>query len=118
MMLTELDSGDFRMQLKGTDKSIELTNHGYKHFPQKNLTWKKVIKSTKNGPAKYMPDINIEQLERMVWESGTPVTNGKTWKVMEFDNIIGASAGKETRFMRVEMSAGTIHGHPITEVNI
>jgi len=33
---------------------------------------------------------------------------------MEFDEIIGASAGQGTRFIRVELSAGTIHGHPIT----
>ncbi|MBQ6568541.1 MAG: hypothetical protein IJL80_15965 [Treponema sp.] len=33
-----------------------------------------------------------------------------------FDNVIGASNGKETRFMRIENSNGTIHGHPISEV--
>lgn len=34
---------------------------------------------------------------------------------MEFDDIIGASEGKNTKFMRVEMSSNTIHGHPISE---
>lgn len=43
------------------------------------------------------------------------VTNGKTWKVMELDDVIGASGGSETNYMRVEMSGGTIHGHPITK---
>lgn len=28
---------------------------------------------------------------------------------------IGANDGKETQFMRVELSANTIHGHPISE---
>lgn len=100
---------------KGLNEAIKWTNHGYKHFPQKNMSWKDIIKSTKNGPAKYKPGIDIEALERMVWEKGTPVTNGKIRKYMEFDDIIGASAGAETKYMRVEMSGGTIHGHPITE---
>ena len=34
---------------------------------------------------------------------------------MEFDEIIGVSEGTPTRFVRVEMSANVIHGHPITE---
>lgn len=35
---------------------------------------------------------------------------------MEFDEIIGVSEGTPTRFVRVEVSANVIHGHPITEV--
>ncbi len=34
---------------------------------------------------------------------------------MEFDDVIGASAGAETKYMRVEMSNETIHGHLITK---
>ena len=75
---------------------------------------KKLVESTKNGPAKYLPNTAIEALERMVSRLGNPVTNGKTWKVMEFPNEIGASGGKSSRWVRVEESAGTIHGHPIT----
>jgi hypothetical protein len=40
--------------------------------------------------------------------------NEKTWRVAEFDHIIGASGRIETRFVRVEMSADTI---PITVSN-
>jgi hypothetical protein len=69
---------------------------------------------TKNGPAKYIPGTDIESLERMVWHNGSPVTNGRTWKVMEFDKVIGASEGIESKWIRVEMSANTIHGHPIS----
>lgn len=50
-----------------------------------------------------------------MWENGKEVTNGKNWKVMEFNEIIGASEGKTTKYVRVEMSADTIHGHPISE---
>lgn len=43
------------------------------------------------------------------------VSNGKPWKVIDMGKTIGANDGKETRFMRVELSANTIHGHPISE---
>ena len=39
----------------------------------------------------------------------------KNWKVKAYDRIIGATNGKETRYVRIENSVGTIHGHPITE---
>jgi len=34
---------------------------------------------------------------------------------MKFDKVVGASNGIETQYVRVEMSANTIHGHPITK---
>ncbi|MED4753608.1 hypothetical protein P9361_19895 [Brevibacillus choshinensis] len=101
---------------KNLTEDVSWTNHGYKHFPSKNTTWSDVVKSTKSGPAKYIPGTDVEALERMVWEKGSPVTNGKTWKVMKFDKIIGASEGGNTQYIRVEYSGGTIHGHPITEL--
>ena len=37
--------------------------------PDKNKPWKDTVKSTKNGPAKYSPDIkDIEAFERETWE--------------------------------------------------
>lgn len=95
--------------------NLQWTNHGYKHYPPKNVDWKDVVKSTTNGPAKYTPGMNVEALERKVWAEGVEVTNGKNWKIMELDNVVGASGGKETKYIRVEESGGTIHGHPITE---
>ncbi|MCK4651205.1 hypothetical protein KAT08_03480 [Candidatus Babeliales bacterium] len=50
----------------------------------------------------------------MAWEKGIPTTDGKTWKVFKADGIIGAKLGIETPYVRIEMSANTIHGHPIT----
>lgn len=81
----------------------------------KNSTWKDVIKSTKSGPAKYKPGTDIESLERSVYKNGESVSNGKPWKVKDMGEIIGASEGKESRWLRVEESGGTIHGHPISE---
>ena len=96
--------------------NLNWTNHGHKHFPDKNKSWNNIVKSTKNGPAKYSLEIkNIEIFERDAWKKGTPVTNGKNWKVKKYDKIIGATEGKETQYVRIENSANTIHGHPISE---
>jgi hypothetical protein len=97
-------------------KAVKWTAHGGKHVANIKMAWKDVIASTKNGPAKYRHGTNIESLERGVWAEGQKVTNGKTWKVKEFGEEIGASEGKSSRWMRVEESAGTIHGHPISEI--
>ncbi|MGC4018609.1 MAG: hypothetical protein QM793_04840 [Muricomes sp.] len=102
---------------KGDSKTdVDWTDHGHKHFPDKNKPWKDTVKSTKEGPAKYSKDVSdIEAFERNAWETGTSVTNGKNWKVKAYDEIIGATGGKETRYVRIENSANTIHGHPISE---
>ncbi|WP_338552524.1 hypothetical protein [Paenibacillus sp. KS-LC4] len=88
-----------------------------KHIPQKNLTWKQIVKSTSNGgAARYKPGIDIESIERYAWENGTSANNRDLFKVMKFEDVIGANGGKETVYMRVEMnSVGEIHGHPISE---
>lgn len=94
--------------------NVQWTNHGYKHVPSKKVSWKDIVKSTKTGDAKYKPEINIEEFERNAWKYGTPVTNGKTWKVFKANGIVGAKKGIETPYIRIEFSANTIHGHPIT----
>jgi hypothetical protein len=88
-----------------------------KHIPQANMDWKDIVKSTKNGgAARYKPGIDIEAIERYAWEYGTTTKSRDSFKVMKFDDVIGANGGKETVFMRVEMnSVGEIHGHPISE---
>lgn len=96
---------------------VDWTAHGYKHSPQKNMPWKDVINSTKSGPAKYKPEINIEALEREAYRNGIPTNNQKPWKVKKYNNTIGASDGKQSPWIRVELSANTIHGHPISEID-
>ena len=91
------------------------TPHGYKHFASAMVSWPEIVSSTTRGPAKYLPNTDVESLERAVWNMGIPVTNGRPWKVMEFPEVIGASAGRESRWVRVENSGNTIHGHPITQ---
>lgn len=99
----------------GEPKPIKWTSYGGKHVAPKNVPWKTVIKSTVKGPAKYLPGLDVEALERLVWEKGEAVANGKPWKVMSFAEEVGASGGKSSSWVRVEESAGTLHGHPITE---
>lgn len=90
----------------------------HKHKPPQNVAWKDIVRSTTYGDAKYKPEINIKELELHAWKNGQPVTiPGKNWKVFKCDEIIGANSGKETCYMRVECSANTIHGHPISESN-
>ena len=79
------------------------------------MTWKETINSTKSGPAKYKQGIDIEIIERDAYKTGTPTTNGKPWKVKGYKTDIGASEGKPSRWIRIELSAKTIHGHPISE---
>jgi len=100
---------------KSPIKLIQWTTHKYKHhLPPSEIWAKKIIKSTKHGPAKYRPDINIEELERAVWHNGTP-TSDKSIKIMEFNEEIGATSGKKTKFIRVEINdVNAIHGRPLT----
>lgn len=103
-------------------ETVSWTNYKDTHIIRgSNVNWKEVIKSTR-GPrasAKYLPQTDVEMLERGVWQNGTPVTNGKNWRVYEFKSVIGASDGKEVRWVRVEATGGpgslVIHGHPITQ---
>lgn len=106
---------ELEQQAQRVVRTVKWTAHGGKHVANIKIPWKDVIASTRTGPAKYKHGTDIEALERKVWAEGKKVTNGKTWKVQEFGHEIGASEGKSSRWMRVEESADTIHGHPISE---
>ena len=41
--------------------------------------------------------------------------NIKIWKVKAYNEVIEATGGKEIRYIRIENSTNTIHGHPNTE---
>jgi filamentous hemagglutinin len=103
------DDGD------GNGELPEWNSYNHKHVASKNQSWKQVLEGTKNGPAKYKHGTDIKNLETNVWRNGKKVTNGKDWKVMEFDNVVGAKNGQASKWVRVERSGNTIHGHPITK---
>jgi hypothetical protein len=86
-----------------------------KHIPKSWMTTDDILKATKEGDSLYLAEINVEKLELEAWEKGLNVTNGKPYKVIEFDKPIGANKGKLTNYMRIEMTSGNIiHGHPIS----
>ena len=69
--------------------------------------------------AQYKPHIHNQKLEIKAWKEGTPVISGNStqYKVYLHDEIVGASDGKDTKYLRVEMGSTPqkpIHGHPIT----
>lgn len=65
--------------------------HRGKHVANSKVPWRDVVESTKHGDAKYRNDLgcSIEEFERRVWKEGTPAANGRNWRVMEFDEVIG-----------------------------
>jgi hypothetical protein len=80
-------------------------------------------KQKKNGNnlsrAQYMPGLSREKIERRALNPETPGfikdDKGTMYKYVRFNNAVGFDGGKETMFMRVEISAsGTFHGHPMS----
>lgn len=94
---------------------INWTVHDHKYSPSKTTSWEAINESTQTDTAKCKPGIDKESLERGAFKDGKSSTYGKPWKVKEFERDIGASSGKTSRWIRIELSAKTIHGHPITE---
>ncbi|MBW4085761.1 hypothetical protein [Paenibacillus sp. S150] len=41
--------------------------------------------------------------------------DSQVWKILKFDEIVGAYLGSETKYVVVKESGGTIYGHPINE---
>jgi pyocin large subunit-like protein len=99
------DAGKCTDDVIGSIDDVKWVSHDNKHIANKNFPWKKIIEGTKHGPAKYAQNMNvddIEKLERKVWNEGISVeTKGSSYKIMEFDDVIGASSGKETNYVMV-----------------
>ena len=102
--------------LKTPAKDLKIVQY-LKHTAAKSKTWKDIVKSTKSGPSKFRRDIVQDDLIKEAWDNGTAVNNGKPWKVYESSDIVGAASGKETKYMRVEMTPSTkeVHASPITK---
>ncbi|MFC5401490.1 RHS repeat domain-containing protein [Cohnella soli] len=111
------EAASYYNKLKKT-QDINWSSYKKKHTLDSKVKWdKKAIESTKTGPAKYKPGIDNEMLERIAWDQGTTVKNsdGSIWKILKYDDVVGAYLGKETNYVVVKESGGTIHGHPISE---
>ena len=92
-----------------------------KHDASVGYARKAVVDSTKDGgDSLYMPDVDARALERQAILLGVYVRTGRpnqVRKVLEFDSAIGASEGRESRWITVESTSGSWHGRPITEDN-
>lgn len=97
------------------EKVYKWTNYNFKHIASNSKSWKETVKATLSGVAKYKHRVDVKALETKVLKGGIDV-EGKSWKVMKHDEIVGAKNGVETKYSRVEITPdGTYHGHPITE---
>jgi RHS repeat-associated protein len=111
--------GNKRVDATDVTDNVKWLDHAHKHMASSNLPWKDVVKGTKHGNAKYIQNLNsndIRELETKVWKEGIKIEqNGKSYSIMKFDDVVGASSGKETHYVQVEYSGGFIHGRPIDE---
>jgi len=102
--------------LKIGSGALKVSGYGFKHVAKKGAIWKDVVKSTLNGPAKFAHGSDISKITKQAWDKGISANNGKAWKVYDTGKKVGATGGKETRFMRVELSTATgeLHASPIS----
>lgn len=94
---------DKHIKAKTIDEAIKLSSKGLEH-------------------AQYMPGINRVNLEKHALvkmkghykaftEGGK---KGTIYKFVKFQDDIGFDGGKGTKWLRVEWSSGSYHGHPIS----
>src|SRR5687768_5545777 len=95
-----------------------------KHFPPTGLEpWSAYVRGTAVGKprARYKKRMSLEQVEaiemsfpehgRLIWEK--PLIERVYY--LELLEIVGASRGEETRFVRVRWGiGGWVHGYPVT----
>lgn len=71
------------------------------------------------NPAQYLPNISNAGLERLALQKGVVVQRGGAYHAyLEFDQIVGYDDGIATRWIRAEVSGGTMHGHPVNFRNL
>jgi hypothetical protein len=103
-----------------------------KHHPDYTAKWEHVIRRTKGsgGVARYHPSLSLVEIEEMEMQTvnrklglGTEIAakrklNKKVyWRRM--DRVIGASNGKQTKYIYVEYGTqGNVHGRPITKTEL
>lgn len=72
---------------------------------------------TEGRPSLYYPGVECRDTEETVLRDGVYVQSPKPatiYKVMEFDNHIGASSGGPSKWVKVESTSGFFHGRPIS----
>lgn len=104
---------------KGTASQQTVKSAGYRKH-QAPAKWDvEVIKSTKNGPARYKPGLpQTEAQLDMEFSSANPIpkSNGILWKKMPY--IVGASEGVETSFLLFKVNSGLVHARPVSPAEL
>ena len=90
-----------------------------KHLNLEKLSKSDLIKSTTNKqPAKYFGELkDIQKLEKTAFDFGMETINTEGQKQIWYKSkeIVGASGGKETKWINIDLTDNpkTFHGHPI-----
>lgn len=121
------DANWVSLQHKGNTKD----GRKAKHVPKSNWDEDDLLDYSSGGkPALYHPKLSdpsnnyrrLEEFERKAWETGIEVDasgKGVRYKIVKYDKPIGASEGKKSYWLRIELTGSeaspSIHGHPITE---
>jgi hypothetical protein len=95
-------------------------------MPKRHLNWDDLVAETgqPRGNSIYIYSLSDEEIHRLEHDcivSGNLITGdrdarGIYWS--ELPEVIGASKGEETRFIRVELSSRNYHGRPATQREI
>ncbi|MCX6147484.1 MAG: hypothetical protein NTW25_09595 [Candidatus Kapabacteria bacterium] len=95
---------------------VSISSTIYKKHNNFTKTWStKVIENTKEGFAKFKPDVDVTKIDFDVINNGVKVPNSDFY-IKKMDYTIGAANGKETQYVRTYFNTnGDIHSRPISE---
>jgi tRNA(Ile)-lysidine synthase TilS/MesJ len=104
-----------RKAIRTLIEKAQPSEHGFKHASTKTM---KEAQQKSFQAAQYFPNVNHIAIERSVLRSsgGEWFTHSKAtlYKLERLDQPIGFDQGEPTRWIRVELSGGIFHGHPIS----
>lgn len=89
-----------------------------KHEPIPSLSNQEIREKTRDDWSRFYHGADADRLEQIAIRDGVdvPCAKGATVvKVHEFDFVIGASRGEDSRWIWVESTSGVYHGYPITK---
>lgn len=104
-----------RKEFRRLINSARYGSHGGKHMQAKTI---EQAKAFSYKAAQYLPTVNSQGIERLALQSGEGVFvkhgNATIYKLYRLEAPIGYDQGNLTRWVRVEYSSGSFHGHPIS----
>jgi len=95
------------------------SEHGFKHTSARTVA---EAREKSFQIAQYLPGLNHLLIERTAMRSQTGewFAHGNTtlYKFVRLDKPVGFDQGEETRWIRVEISSGVFHGHPMSVARV